>query len=171
MLFLSPQDFAAALFFLIGHVFQRFHVRKFRLWEGLLAAGLVLVGSRFWHMEMADVCYDNRLLLPYLVTAVLGTWMIYSLPWQRLGGRAATMVRFVGDSTLTILTWHLLSFKLVSLLIIYRYGLPIARLAEFPVIEEYSRQGWWLAYFLGALLATCAIARCNRHVRSPWLKL
>lgn len=41
----------------------------------------------------------------------------------------------------------------------------------FPVIEEYSRQGWWLAYFLSTLLATCAIARCNRHVRSPWLKL
>ena len=47
---------------------------------------------------------------------------------------------FIGKNTLTILTWHFLAFKLVSLSIIGIYDLPIERLAEFPVIKEYSQQ-------------------------------
>lgn len=59
---------------------------------------------------------------------------------------------YIGDHTLTILTWHMLSFKIVSLLIINVYGLSMARLAEFPVIEEYSKQGWFLLYFFVGVL-------------------
>jgi hypothetical protein len=40
--------------------------------------------------------------------------------------------------------------KLVSLIIIYIYGLPIKQLSEFPVIEQYATQGWWVFYlFIG----------------------
>jgi hypothetical protein len=40
--------------------------------------------------------------------------------------------------------------KVVSLAIIYIYGLPIKRLSEFPVIEQYATQGWWIVYlFIG----------------------
>ena len=49
---------------------------------------------------------------------------------------------------MTILTWHLLSFKAVSLLIILIYGLPIEQLGEFPVIVEYATKGWWILYFV-----------------------
>lgn len=58
----------------------------------------------------------------------------------------------IGNNTLPILTWHMLCFKIVSILIINFYGLPMARLAEFPVIEEYSKQGWFLLYFLVGVL-------------------
>lgn len=110
-------------------------------------------------------------MLPYIVTAVLGTWAVYSLPWSRLTGRTATLVQFIGNNTLTVLTWHFLAFKLVSLFIIYMYSLPMARLAEFPVITDYAVQGWWVAYFLVAIATTCAIAYCNHWIRSPWFKL
>lgn len=122
-------------------------------------------------MGMNNAFYDNHRLLPYLLTAVLGTWAVYSLPWCQLKGRMAGMLRYIGEHTLTILTWHFLTFKLVSLLIISVYRLPIDRLAEYPVIVEYAAQGWWVAYFLVAMVTTCAIAYCNRWVRSPWLKL
>jgi hypothetical protein len=55
---------------------------------------------------------------------------------------------FIGDHTMEVLTWHFLSMKLVSLIIITIYHLPIKRLSEFPVIEEYARQGWWIAYLI-----------------------
>ncbi len=49
---------------------------------------------------------------------------------------------------LEVLTWLFLSMKLVSLMLIAIYNLPIKRLSEFPVIEEYTRQGWWIAYLI-----------------------
>ncbi len=55
---------------------------------------------------------------------------------------------FIGDHTMEVLTWYFLSMKLVSLMLIATYDLPIKRLSEFPVIEEYTRQGWWIAYLV-----------------------
>ena len=51
------------------------------------------------------------------------------------------------------------------------YDLPIERLAEFPVITEYSQQGWWIAYFIVAMVVTCGIAYCNKWIKNNWLKL
>ena len=86
-------------------------------------------------------------------------------------GICAKALDFIGKNTLTILTWHFLAFKLVSLLIIDIYDLPIERLAEFPVITEYSKQGWWIAYFIIAMVVTCGIANCNKQIKNNWLKL
>ena len=46
-----------------------------------------------------------------------------------------------------ILALHFTCLKIVSLLKIRVYGLPIERLAEFPVIEE-NNSWWWIAYTL-----------------------
>lgn len=78
---------------------------------------------------------------------------------------------FIGKNTLTILILHFLIIKLVSLVIIGIYDLPIERLAEFPVIKEYSQQGWWIVYFIVAMGMTCGIAYCNKRIKNNWLKL
>lgn len=169
--YLSPQVLLAAVFFVLGHGFRIFEVRRLNGWMMAGAWALVVVGSFFWKMGMAEQSYSSSRLLPYIVSAVLGTWAVYSLPWSRLTGRVASVMQFVGNNTLTVLTWHFLSFKLVSLLIVNIYSLPMARLAEHPVITDYAVQGWWLVYFLVAMVVTCAIAYCNRWIRSPWLKL
>lgn len=56
------------------------------------------------------------------------------------------MLVYVGNNTLTVLTWHFLCFKIVSLVIILVYNLPIEQLACFPIIPEYA--SWWIAYFV-----------------------
>lgn len=80
-------------------------------------------------------------------------------------------LEFIGQNTLTILTWHFLSFKVVSLIIIKIYDLPIERLSEFPVISEYATKGWWVAYFIMAMLVSNVFALFNRSIHSHWLKL
>lgn len=168
---IPPQDLAAASLFYAGYGFRCFCFRKFRWYEMIAALVVVSVGSFLWPMGLSSYVYSNHRLLPYLFTAVLGTWAVYSLPWQWLTVRMSEMLRFIGMNTLTILTWHFLAFKSVSLLIIIIYRLPIDRLGEFPVIVDYAVRGWWIAYFLVAMIASCAIAYCNRWICSPWLKL
>lgn len=86
----------------------------------------------------------------YFLTAIGGLMAVYSVSAQIEKGnnKIRSLLIFIGNNTLTILTWHFLCFKLVSWLIICLYGLPIVRLAEFPVIQEYSSQGWFVAYFI-----------------------
>lgn len=117
--------------------------------------------------------YSNKRFIPYIITAVLASWSFYSLfdKMKSSQGICAKALDFIGKNTLTILTWHFLTFKLVSLLIIGIYDLPIEQLAEFPVITEYSQQGWWIAYFVVAMIVTCGIAYCNKCIKNNWLKL
>lgn len=171
ILHVGPQSFLAAIFYTIGHLFRYFRIPSFKLWQTAIAFALVLFGSIYWKMVMHAITYENQLMLPYIVTGVLGTWAVYSLPWNRLANRVATLLQFIGNNTLTVLTWHFLIFKLVSLVIIYMYDLPIERLAAIPVITDYADQGWWLVYLLVGMMGSCAIAYCNRWIHSSWLKL
>lgn len=72
--------------------------------------------------------------------------------------------RFVGDRTIDVLTWHFLSFKLISIIIISYYSLPKAQLGEFPVIEEYAYQGWWIAYVIVGVLIPLIIELLFREI-------
>lgn len=165
------QAVLAAIFVLLGYLFKSHNVKTFNKPGIFLSFVLVGVGCVTWNMAMHALPYSIYKVIPYIVTGIIGTWMIYSLPWERVKEITADVLQFIGNNTLTILTWHFLSFKFVSLLIINIYGLPIERLAEHPVITEYSVKGWWLAYFLFSMLTTCGIAYCNRWIKSHWLKL
>ncbi len=54
-------------------------------------------------------------------------------------------LQVIGKNTMDIMALHFMIFKLVSVIIIGVYGLPITRLAEYPVLMGVGG-GWWLAY-------------------------
>lgn len=100
-------------------------------------------------------------MLPYSITAILGTLMIFaiadklnrltcnaSLLCNRIISVIKNLVVYIGEHTLDILTWHFLSFKIVSLIIIYTYRLSWDRLGDFPVMTDYAHQGWWIIYLV-----------------------
>lgn len=149
----------SAAFFWIGHAFAVLKMQKFSKMKLLLSMFLLIIGSFLWPLKMGLVHYQTWKIIPYMITAVLVTWCIYSLPWNRLDKRMTDFLRFVGMRTLPILTWHFLSFKLVSLLIIMIYGLPIERLAEFPVMQEYTCQGWFILYIVVGILVPLYISK------------
>ena len=66
-----------------------------------------------------------------------------------------------GNNTLPVLTWHMVSFKLVSLLIICVYQIPMEHLAEFPVIEQYTKDGWFILYFLIGMGVPLGLSKCK----------
>jgi hypothetical protein len=98
---------------------------------------------------MLKFTYIN--VVPYIISAVVGTLVIFHLGVWLVGKKETVISRFLvftGNHTFNVLTWHFLSLKIVSLLLILLYGLPIKQLSEFPVIESYAREGWWIAYFI-----------------------
>lgn len=166
ILLLTPQHFLAALFFLTGHIFACSKVRRFNLLFFSVALIAVLIASRYWRMETADTFYDNHIILPYIITAIIGTWMVYSMPWHFVGLQMTRFMHYTGTHTLVILTWHFLCFKLVSLIIIHIYDLPYKRLAEFPIIKEYATQGWWVIYLLVGVSVPLLMTKMTEDVKS-----
>ena len=122
------------------------------------------VGTVFLPHEMTDATLPT--MLPCMATALAGILMLWCIcQWLLFDGRWVTRLSkaltFVGNHTLTILTWHFLCFKVVTLLIILLYGLPIEQLSVLPVLEEQASQGWWLLYTLAGV---SVVFLCNINI-------
>ena len=145
---LCEKWFVVAFLFIIGHIFAKQKIRPFKLWESVIAILIVFIGSIYWPHSMPKDYYSTWIVFPYVITAILGTWSVYS--WCNMINGCDSMfsktLRYIGENTLTILTWHFLSFKIVSLMIVAIYGLPFSYIGMHPVISDYAHMGWFVVY-------------------------
>ena len=165
-LHIGQVDLFAAFFIMVGHGVKTLKIKSKTIvqyvnnsWPLIIIFALIVgVGSVFWPSSVN--CKWNT-MLPYSITAILGTLMIFaiadklnrltcnaSLLCNRIISVIKNLVVYIGEHTLEILTWHFLSFKIVSLIIIYIYCLSWDKLGDFPVITDYAHQGWLFVYFI-----------------------
>lgn len=162
---LGARETFASLFFVSGHYYKelkwKIHEKKYIL---PLAIVLITIGVHFYQANLLNFEYWQ--VIPYLMTAIIGVLATYYLSRKisNQSDKIKSCLVYIGNNTLTILTWHMLSFKLVSLFIIYVYQLPIERLAEFPVIEQCSKEGWFVLYFFVGMLIPMGLSKC-RHLK------
>ena len=154
----GSREFFAAIFFLQGVLFKdRINNKSVSAFSiiGIVAA---VVGYKFWQATLLNFSYWQ--VIPYTLSALCGIIFIFwlsqvislkSWPIKRI-------LKFIGDNTMTILVWHLLCFKIVSIVIILVYNLSWSQLAEFPVMVEYSKNGWFIIYFIvGCIVPLCGL--------------
>jgi len=146
---IGAKEFLAAFFMMAGYYYKR-DTYGFENHSLIIPFAIVLLalGTEFWQCGMLSLTWQK--VFPYSFSALVGTMMVFAIS-KIISKSESIMTKsmvYIGNHTLEILTWHFLSFKLVSLLIIWIYGLPIERLAEFPVIGAYAYHGWWIIYLL-----------------------
>lgn len=134
---------------MIGYNYKAMNLAIHRSWW-TIPVGLLLVtlGVFYWQASLLQFSWTQ--VIPYLISAMAGILMVFKLSSyvNNKDNLLKRLLVYIGDHTLTILTWHFLCFKIVSLIIIYWENLPIERLAEFPVITDYSCRGWFILYFI-----------------------
>ena len=144
---ISPREFLAALFIIIGYSMKELKVRLFPCFMIGISIILIFVNTYFaFYGLMKDDFHKTINYIPYIITAVTVTWSIYSLPWHKLCNSISKVLLYIGNNTLPILIWHVICFKLVSFLIIVLFGLPCYELGEFQVIFRYADKGWFVLY-------------------------
>lgn len=118
----------------------------------------VIIGSVIWPCSM--ITLETWKILPYSISALAGTLAIFGIckVLEKWGGQ---VLKYIGDNTLTILIWHFSIFKVVSALIIWIYGLPLSTLCEFPVIKNYSQNGWWVVYLVLGVSIPSLMSKVN----------
>lgn len=146
---IGSREFFAATIIYAGYLYrQRQWLWHRRIAVNIIALIAMTAGSQFWFTTMLYYYYWK--VLPHTVSITLAVLALLHLSeWisKRKDLCPVRLLIYIGDHTMAVLTWHFLSLKLVSLLLIAIYGLPIKQLSEFPVIEKYAHQGWWLLYF------------------------
>ena len=144
----GPREFLGAFFMAAGCAYKHFDLKvENNYWIILVSIIILIIGTHYWQCGMLYLTWQK--VIPYSISAIAGTLMVFSISNLILKSKVlSSILIYVGDHTLEILTWHFLSFKVISLLLIWLQHLPIEQLAEFPVIEEYAYGGWWMPYSL-----------------------
>lgn len=157
LLHIGDKEFQAVFFMSIGYIckseskmnkiFNTITKSKISI---LILFFMVFVGSMYFPSEMINL--DFRTIIPYSLFAILGIVLVFSLSGFIINYKSITkLFVYIGDNTLAILIWHFSLFKIVSLFLIFVYGLNIRYLSEFPTIKYLSMEGWNLIYTIFAI--------------------
>lgn len=167
------REIMGTFFFGCGFLFRQF-VNRYRVhwWTTLTFAAIVFAFSRFAPTSMAwNARFNDFLALP--IPALCGFLMTYNISTyiDRHENRLKRFLVFCGDNTMCIFVFHILSFKLVSLIKIWYYGLDIKQIGCHMVIHEHANDDcFWMLYAIAGvclpLAWTFAYRRIVAHIRS-----
>lgn len=131
---------------------------------------VLLLGSflpLLWLMNLGSVNvagngYPNPIFL--LAATLLGWQFLYEAATfaQKLPRLTKALIA-IGQSTISIMIFHFLAFKTVSLMIVLLYKLPFCLIAAFPNL--YGDKGWWILYTLVGVLLPFALHKIYIRVR------
>lgn len=184
-----PSMLLYAFFFVSGHYIAKFNARIKEWFQSLSVVSIFRHLYRYKFVAVllmgvftfaiasildyfAGVSITRRMTwdMPlFIMGALSGIFMVLCVCKFFIRGLLRKILAYYGNNTMSILTWHFLSFKLVSFLLICFYGLSITELADTPCL--YSKgASFWLVYFVVGitvpLLITSLISKINRLIRS-----
>lgn len=144
---IASRTFFAGFFIVMGREYKKLNYDTDKWLITILCFIIVMMGSIYCGTSMLS--YSAIQVIPYSICALMGTIMILNLSHRITSHKnvLTNSLLFVGDHTLEVLTWHFLTFKLVSLFIICKNGLSLEKLASFPIINEYGVK-YWIVYSL-----------------------
>jgi fucose 4-O-acetylase-like acetyltransferase len=148
------RDMTGVFFFGCGFLFRRYE-RLFdnRLWAIPVCFVVVLVFSIYFRAGMSwRGSYTQFLSLP--IPALCGFWLTYLIS-QLIDRRETVLKRmlvFFGDNTLYVFIFHIISFKVVSVIKIVYYGLDWGQIGCHMVIHKYAQDDlFWIAYTIAGV--------------------
>ena len=174
------RDLMGCFFFGCGFIFRQWveQYNKLTRNDGVKLALSVVFGVivyLFSHYLIANMnwrsTYTQFLSLP--VPALLGFLMTYNI--SMLIDKKDTLIKrflvYTGDHTLNIFIFHIISYKVVSLIKIWYYGLDIKQIGCHMVIHEHSQEDmFWILYTIAGvgipLLGTWTVEKLKTRNRS-----
>ena len=135
-------------FFGIGVLFRRYEEQMPRHWSFCLVAFLLLCGAAWMHLSGMNNTGRLRDLWSLPLTGSLGFLMVYGVSKiiAQLDNAFSRLLVFIGDNTLYIFIFHIISFKVVSLLKIWYYDLEFGQIGCHMVIHYNHTDFFWVLY-------------------------
>ena len=137
------------LFFSLGVIYRRHEQRIVEHWALTLLYATLLVGGAMLGLQGMALKVQLRTVATLPFTGAIGFLMVHHLAsWlDRHEGIVKRFLVYCGNNTLYIFVFHIISFKLVSALKIWYYGLDWGQIGCHMVIHEHSTSDlFWVLY-------------------------
>lgn len=143
------RDTWGVMFFALGVLYRRHEHRIREHWAlTLLYVGL-LIGGCFLHFKGLNLKVRLIDVATIPVTGCIGFLMVHSIAsWlDKHDNVVKRVLVYCGDNTIYVFVFHIISFKIVSALKIWYYGLDWGQIGCHMVVHHNSQTDWfWLLY-------------------------
>lgn len=167
--------FLATFFFLFGYNIKKKYLLP-KLLEKRMPLGfssiiILLCGFLFWPSSMVSL--NVVFCIPFCISAIAGTLLIYLLCASIKFTPPRTLqdyLLFLGNNTYSVLMMHILSFRLLSTILVYTLGLSHDMISEHPAIHFLSNEGYWILYLLFGINIPLLIQYLYNNTIKKWKK-
>ena len=135
----------AVLIFYFGYLYQKYEEYvKINIFGAISLFAVLCYSMYQGSVHMIINQYSS--LAFFIIVSAAGIYINIYMAKKLIAIDSFGLLQYIGKSSLFILAFHFLSFKVVYLIQIKLYHLPITVLAKFPVLD--SNHGWWILYIL-----------------------
>lgn len=160
----------ASAYFLSGYLLRRIKAERwFNLWNATFLFAIVAVAVALADHSLGMNEAQGGVTIIYYLFSMVGSVAVLCLSKRISTTRAAGALTYIGDKTLYILTFHLLSFEAVSYICVLVNGYSVDRLSDWPVIYGLTR-AWWVAYSVVGIVFPLIIWRAFHHLPHKLLR-
>lgn len=156
---LYPKTLLATAIYLCGYVFARTPWRSLSNWFTVAVFTALSCWAMWGYEDNFNTTWWN--LPKYFFATMLAAFAIIYF-CQMLRGKALSALSYIGEYAMPILLLQFFAFRVVDLLKIAVYDLPIARLADFPIIVDNNQYFWILYTIVGLALPILAANMYDR---------
>lgn len=146
----------ALTIFYCGYLFKIYEDKfSFNIYFLFVAASFLILNSLYGTLEMSAQSYVNPSF--FILCSLAGIYLnIFVAKKMTTANIKINVLKFIGANTFTIMALHFTCFKLVSIMQIEVYHLPLYMLGKFPIID--GSNGWWLLYTIFGVLLPAGLA-------------
>lgn len=155
-------------FFGIGVIYKEYEPRVPHHWALFSIYFLLLCGAAWLHLSGMNNGAKPRDLWSLPLTGILGFLaVIYvSRVIDRKDGTVKRLLVFIGENTLYVFIFHIISFKIVSLAKIWWYGLEFEQIGCHMVIHYRHTDFFWVLYSVAGVAVPLLVLRFARYLRN-----
>lgn len=143
----------ACIIFMLGYIAKEYQEKiSMKLIISIPLLIILIAVAYLLPMSMIGASGSLKLILPYLVISTIGIYATMIISHYLTTTKTNKLLVYIGDNTMNILVYHLLALKIVSLVKILQYDLPITSLSDFPIIKEHNTYYWILYSLIGVII-------------------
>jgi fucose 4-O-acetylase-like acetyltransferase len=164
------RDCWGVMFFAMGVIYRRHESRIPEHWTLTLLYAAILVAGAWLGWQGMALKTELRTVATLPFTGAIGFLMVHHIAsWlDRHEGIVKRFMVYCGNNTLYIYVWHIISFKLVSAIKIWYYGLDWGQIGCHMVIHENSTTDlFWVLYTIVGTAVPLLGITLYRHLTAP----
>jgi fucose 4-O-acetylase-like acetyltransferase len=159
----TEKEFIIVSLLYIGYLYHLyFKDKRPNLYIFIATLIFLSISANYYNISIVSSSFGNPLL--FLLLSLAGFYMtLYVSTYLNRLANLSTLLVYIGNNTLTILTFHFLMFKIVSLIKIGIYSFDLSYLAKVPVIQEHNSL-WWIAYSIVGVFIPLFLSKISQYI-------